>query len=60
LLCNRKRTEFGTPDVEHGSVCALVSYQWCGGLYFTGAAVLTVGCPHQTPRRGTHISFWTH
>jgi len=31
--------ESGTPDVKRGSVCALVVYQWCRGLYFTGAAV---------------------
>jgi hypothetical protein len=59
LLCNRKRTESGTPDVKRGSECALVGYQWCVGLYFAGAAILTDGCPPQTPKRGRYKSFWT-
>jgi hypothetical protein len=42
LLCNHKRPEFGISDVNLGSVCALVGYQWCGGLYFTGAAISKV------------------
>jgi hypothetical protein len=33
LLCNYKRTDSGMSDVKRGSVCALVGYQWCGGLY---------------------------
>jgi hypothetical protein len=59
LLYNRKRTESGTPDVKRGSVCVLVSYQWCGGLYFAGNAISTGGCPPQTPRLDRHKSFWT-
>jgi hypothetical protein len=58
MLCNHRRTESGMSDVKRGSVCSLVGY-WCwGGLYFTGAAVLTDGCPPRTPRRGRHKSFW--
>jgi hypothetical protein len=59
FLCNRKRTESGTPDVKRGSVCALVGYQWCGELHFAGAAISTDGCPPQTPRRDRPKSFWT-
>jgi hypothetical protein len=32
LLHNRKRTEFWTPDIKHGSMCAFIIYQWCKGL----------------------------
>jgi hypothetical protein len=59
LLYNRKRMETGTLDVKRGSVCALVGYQWCGGLYSARAAISTDGCPPQTPRLGRHKSFWT-
>jgi len=59
LLCNHRRTESGTPDVKRESVCALVGYQWCAGLYFAGAAILTDVCPPQTPMRGRRKSFCT-
>jgi len=39
--------EFRTLDIKHGSVCALVGYQWCGGLYFAAAAISTDICPPQ-------------
>jgi hypothetical protein len=41
-----------------GSVCALVSYQRCRGLYFGGAAIPSDGCSLQTSRLDRHKSFW--
>jgi len=45
----------GTPDMKLWLVCALLNYEWCGGLYFAGAAILSDGCPPQTPRQGRHV-----
>jgi len=52
LLYNHTHTESGMSDVKRGSMCAMIGHQWCGGLYFTGAAISTDGCSPQTPRRG--------
>jgi hypothetical protein len=59
LLCNHRRTKSGVFNVKRWSVCALVGHQWCGGLYFAGATILTDGCPPLPPRLGRHKSFWT-
>jgi hypothetical protein len=55
LLCNHRRTESGTPDVKRGSMCASIGHQWCGGLYFTGAAVLTDGCQPLSYHGSCHL-----
>jgi hypothetical protein len=48
-----------TSDEKCGLVCALVGYQWCKGLHFTGATILTDGYLLQTPKWDRHKSFWT-
>jgi len=43
---------------DHLHYREFVCYQWCGGLHFVGAAILTDGCQPQNPRRERHNLFW--
>jgi hypothetical protein len=54
-LYNRKGTESGTPDLKRGSVCALVSYRWCGG----GGALILQTLQFQQMTVRCKFSGWT-
>jgi hypothetical protein len=52
LLSNRIHGEGWKPCANHGPVCTLENFQWCGVPSFVGAAILRGRCLLLVPRKG--------
>jgi hypothetical protein len=61
LLYNRIHMEGWKPCANHGLVCTLENFQWCGEPCFIGAAIARARCLLLIPRWDKHksLSIWS-